>query len=121
MADEISVELLTALWETIIPYVVQLFRACIRLEIYPSCFKLTEVVFLQKRGREIPTVKAWRPKAFISCLEKGLERATAKRMSHLAIFNKIVISQQFNFLSKRAATDLVPYMVHDIEGALSQR
>lgn len=119
-ADGISVDLLSACWKTIGPYVVQLFRACIRLGFHPSCFKLAEVIFLQKHGRDPSTVKAWRPISLLSCLGKGLERVIAKRMSYLAIVHSVVGRQQFGALSKRAATDLVSCVVHDIEEARSQ-
>ncbi|POS88366.1 hypothetical protein EPUL_000107 [Erysiphe pulchra] len=79
-----------------------------------------EVLFLQKPGRDPSTVKAWRPIALLSCLGKELERAIAKRMSHLAIVYDIVGTQQFGALSKRSATELISCVVHDIEEARSQ-
>ncbi|KAI0995288.1 hypothetical protein K3495_g12894 [Podosphaera aphanis] len=51
-ADEISVELLAACWKDIGTHVTQLFRTCVRFGYRPSCFKLTEVVFLQKPGHD---------------------------------------------------------------------
>ncbi|KAI0996528.1 hypothetical protein K3495_g11653 [Podosphaera aphanis] len=119
-ADGISVELLTACWKTIGPFVTQLFQACIQLGTHPSCFKLAEVVLLQKANRDPTTVKGWRPIALLSCLGKGLERLLAKRMAHLAITYNVVGNQQFGALPKRSATDLVSCVVHDIEEARSQ-
>ncbi|POS84088.1 hypothetical protein EPUL_002569 [Erysiphe pulchra] len=120
-AHGISIELLTACWKTIDPYVVQLFRDRVRLGFHSFCFKLAEVIFLRKYERDPSTVKAWRPSALLSCLGKGPERVIAKRMSYLAIVHGVVGSQQFGALSKRAATDFVSSVVHDIEEARSQR
>ncbi|KAI1005855.1 hypothetical protein K3495_g2360 [Podosphaera aphanis] len=94
--------------------------ACIHLGTHPSCFKLAEVVLIQKANRDPATVKGWRPIALLSCLGKGLERLLAKRMAHLAITYDVVGNQQFGALPKRSATDLVSYVVHDIEEARSQ-
>lgn len=119
-ADGVSVQLLEACWETIGPYVTQLFRACIQLGTHPSCFKLAEVVLLPKPNRDPSTVKGWRPIALLSCLGKGLERLLAKRMAHLAVVCDVVGHQQFGALPKRSATDLVSCVVHDIEEARTQ-
>lgn len=119
-ADGVSVELLEACCKTIGPCVTQLFRACIQLGTHPSCFKLAEVVLLEKPNRDPTTVKGWRPIALLSCLGKGLERLLAKRMAHLTITCDVVGHQQFGALPKRSATDLVSCVVHDIEEARSQ-
>ncbi|KAI1002492.1 hypothetical protein K3495_g5712, partial [Podosphaera aphanis] len=116
-ADGVSVELLATCWDTIGPYVSELFRSCIRLGTHPSCFKLAEVVLIQKPNRDPTTVKGWRPIALLSCLGKGLERLLAKRMAHLAVTHDVVGRQQFGALPKRSATDLVSCVVHDIEEA----
>lgn len=65
-------------------------------------------------------VKAWRQIALLSCIGKVLERAIAKRISHLAIINNYVGSQQFGALPKRSVIDLVSCVVHDIEETRSQ-
>ncbi|KAI1006775.1 hypothetical protein K3495_g1438 [Podosphaera aphanis] len=119
-ADGISVELLSACWDSIGTHITQLFHACIRLGYHPSCFKLAEIVLLPKPGRDLTSVKGWRPIAFLSCLGKGLERVIARRMSFLAVTSDIVGSQQFGASPKRSANDLVSCDVHDIEEARSQ-
>ena len=113
-ADGISVELLAACWNTLGLRATHLFRACLRLGYHPACFKLAEVVFLPKNGRDPSSVKGWRPIALLSCLGKGLERLLAKRMSHLAVTWEIVGRQQFGALPKRSAIDLVSCVVHDM-------
>ncbi|KAI0999024.1 hypothetical protein K3495_g9171 [Podosphaera aphanis] len=56
-ADDISVELLSACWDSIATHITQLFYACIRLGYHPSCFKLAEIVLLPKPGRDLTSVK----------------------------------------------------------------
>ena len=65
-ADGISVELLTACWDSIKVHVTNLFRACLHFGHHPSCFKLAEVVFLPKAGRDPTSVKGWRPISLLS-------------------------------------------------------
>lgn len=84
------------------------------------CFRLVEVVLLPKSGRDSASVKLWRPIALLSCLGKDLKRLIAKQKSHLAIFANIVDQQQFRALPKRSTTDLISFVVHDIEEARTQ-
>lgn len=119
-ADGIYVELLSACWNHIKSHVIQLLRAFLRLGFHPACFKLAEVIFLPKAGRDPSSIKGWRPISLLSCLGKGLGRILAMRMSHLAIVWNIVGQQQFGALPKRSATDLVSCVVHVIEGAKTQ-
>ncbi|KAI1004666.1 hypothetical protein K3495_g3552 [Podosphaera aphanis] len=121
LSDLEWMELPAACWKDIGTHVTQLFRACVRFGYHPSCFKLAEVVFLQKPGRDPSLPKGWRPISLLSCLEKGLERLLAKRMLHLAIVCDIVGEQQFGALPKRSANDLVSCVVHDIEEARTQK
>ena len=96
------------------------FCACLSLGYHPVCFKLVEVVFLPKSGRDPSSVKGWRPISLLSCLGKGLERLNAERISQLAIVWDIVGQQQFGALPKRSATDLVSCVLHDVEEAKTQ-
>lgn len=98
-ADGISVELLSACWKAIGAYITNLFRACLRLGHHSSCFKLADIVFLPKHGRDLSTIKGWKPIALLSCLGKWLERIIAKKMSYTAITKDIVSQQQFGGVS----------------------
>lgn len=60
-ANEILVELLAACWTNIKLHVTQYFRTYFRLGYHPVCFKLAEVIFLPKPGRDPSSVKEWRP------------------------------------------------------------
>lgn len=59
--------------------------------------------------------RSWRAISLLSCLGKGLKRLVAKRLSYAAVTQKVLNPQQFGALPKRAATDLVSCLVHDVE------
>lgn len=63
---------------------------------------------------------AYRPIALLSCLGKGLERLVAQRIAWTVVDRGILAPQHFGALPKRAATDLVAALIHDIEQALDQ-
>lgn len=89
-ADEISVELMKARWDTIRPFVTQLFRACVVHGFHSSRFKMAELILLQEPGRGPSTFKSWRPIAFLSYFGKDLKRIIANQMARLAIVNEVV-------------------------------
>lgn len=119
-ADRIWVGLLTACWDSIGLCVTHLFRACLRIGYHLNFFKPAEIKFLPKAGRNLSSIKCWRPIALLSCIGKGLERIIAKRMSYLAINSEVVGRQQFGALPKRSEIELVSCVVHDIEEARTQ-
>lgn len=98
--DGISVGLLAASWDVIGMYVTIIFRACLHLGYYPTCFKLAGIIFLLKDGRNLISVKGWRLISPLSCYGKCLERLIAKKVSHSADISDIVGEQQFGALPK---------------------
>ena len=114
-ADGITVPVLRACWPAIGPLVTPLFQACLDYGTFLDAFKLAEVVLIQKAGKDPATVKGWRPIALLSCLGKGLECLVAKRMVYLAMTQDLVSPQHIGALPRRAATDLVGCLVHNLE------
>ncbi|KAJ0127863.1 putative zinc-binding oxidoreductase [Fusarium oxysporum f. sp. albedinis] len=62
----------------------------------------------------ISVVWAWRPISLLSCLGKGLERLIARRLAWADVHNSVL-------LPKRAATDLVTALIHDMEEAFARK
>lgn len=118
--DNITVDLLKASWPAIGDIVRWLYESCLQTGHHPLIFKSAEVVMIPKTGkRDLSKPKSWRPISLLSCLGKGLERLIARRIAYAAIQQRVLSSQQFGALPKRAAVDLVAALIHDIETALS--
>jgi hypothetical protein len=77
---------------------------------------------MKKPGKKDYTnVRSWRPIALLSCLGKGLERLTARRIAMITLLQKVVSAQQAGALPGRSATDLLACVTHEIEHALENR
>ena len=110
--------ILSLAWPIISWLITDLFNACITTGHHPLPFKSAVVIMIGKANKPDPSrPNAWRPIALLSCLGKGLERLIARRLAYAAIKYKVLNPQQFGALPKRAATDLVACLVHDIEVA----
>lgn len=95
-----------------------LYQGCLEVGYYPKAFRIAEVSIILKASKDPSSVRAYRLIALLSCLGKGLERLVTRRMSYLAVRQKILSPQHFGALPKRSALDLVACTTHDIELAL---
>ncbi|KAI0997208.1 hypothetical protein K3495_g10979 [Podosphaera aphanis] len=117
-SDKITVRLLRVCWSAIGDQVKTIFQACLEHGLFPSAFRVAEVILLPKPGRDLVTAKGLRPISLLSCLGKGLEILVAKRMAWLAIKHRVIPQQLFGALLGRSAVDLVSCVVHDAEAAM---
>ncbi|KAH7471411.1 hypothetical protein FOMA001_g13259 [Fusarium oxysporum f. sp. matthiolae] len=107
-SDNITVNLLQAVWHIIGTHVRRLFERCLSAGHHPKPFKKAEVVMIAKPGRrDLTEPRAWRPISLLSCLGKGLERLIARRLAWAAVYYSVLHPQQAGALPKRSATDLV--------------
>lgn len=119
--DGITTNILLACWDCI-KHAALLYHLSIRQVPHPRAFCTTEVMFLPKPNkRDLSSPKSWRPIALLSCLGKVPESLIAKRISRMAIIQKVLSQQPFGALPKSSATDLFGCLAHEIEKALSQR
>jgi hypothetical protein len=121
-SDNITVDLLKAVWHIIGTYVCRLFERCLSIGYYPKPFKEAEVVMIAKPGRcDLTSPRAWRLVSLLSCLGKGLERLIACRLAWAAVYYNVLYPQQAGALPKRSATDLVTALIYDIEVAFAHK
>lgn len=120
-SDGITVALVAAAWPHMAKAVHMLFLSAVRVGYHPRAFRYAEVVMIPKPGKALHnTAKKWRPISLLSCIGKGLERLLARRVARTAIAFGIIPAQYFGALPKRACTDLVACLIHDIEKALAK-
>src|SRR6266480_3389130 len=119
--DGISPAALKLAWPQISAFVLVLFAKCLDIGWHPRPFRSASLCILEKPGKKNRSdPHSYRPIALLAVLGKGLERIIAKRLSWLAIRQKVLPRQQFGALPLRSATDLVAAAVHDIEEAWSR-
>lgn len=119
--DHVTVRLLTAAWDMIAEPLRAFYEACLRLSFFPSCWKRAEVTMCPKLGdRDLSDVRSWRPIALLMVLAKGLERLIARRLAWALLENGLLSPTHGGALPKRAATDLIAALTHDIELGLAE-
>ncbi|KAI1007062.1 hypothetical protein K3495_g1149 [Podosphaera aphanis] len=120
-ADEVPTAILRLVWPLIESHILNLFTGCLSTGHYSMCFRRAILIVLQKSNKvDLSSPRSYRLIALLSVLGKGLERTLAKRISWIAIHEKVLASQHFGAVPYRSAINLVAYLTHDFERALSE-
>ncbi|POS85894.1 hypothetical protein EPUL_003872 [Erysiphe pulchra] len=89
---------------------------------HPKAFKTANVLYVLKNGKRDPTSpSSYKPTALLSCLGKDLERLIARRLSYLALKEKILAKDQCSAVKYRSVTDLTTALNCDIRDAWNKR
>ncbi|PWI64458.1 hypothetical protein PCL_10436 [Purpureocillium lilacinum] len=73
-------------WPAIGKHVQRLYQGCLTIGYHPRRFREAEVVMIEKPGkRKLSKPRTWRPISLLSCVGKGLERLTARRLAWASI------------------------------------
>lgn len=112
--DGIPNEALKIACDVLLPYLLALFNACVRLGYHPECFKSSYTVVLPKEGKDdYARPKSYRPIALLSCIGKVLERLMADRLQALAVEYGLVPPTQFGFAG-RNCTKALEVIVNEV-------
>ena len=117
--DQLTVNILQAVWEVIGPRVQMIYAACLKIGHHPQTWKEARVVMVPKPGKDdTSNPRNWRPIALLSVLSKGLERYIARWIAYLAVREEVLSAAHFGAMPRRATLDLVASFVSRIEAAL---
>ena len=99
--DLVSNKILKATQTTIIPYLVTLFNQCIVEGVFPSSYKIAQVIPLFKGGnKEDPN--CYRPISLLPTIGKLFEKLLSVRIINFLIKFSILSKHQFGFRAKFA-------------------
>jgi hypothetical protein len=83
-ADQVGNEAFKLGLPAVLPYLIHLFKACLKLDYHPLAFRHALTVMLPKAGKETyQRAKSWRPVALLSCVGKMLEKIVTNRFKEL--------------------------------------
>lgn len=91
-------------------------NACLRLGCFPRPWKGSEIVVINKPGKEdLCDVKSYRPIGLLSVFGKALERLMCSRISWFLHSKKLLHAGQFGFTPQRSAEDALMAVVKTIK------
>lgn len=100
------------------PYLARIFRATVRLKVYPDVWKISKMVVLQKPGcPDYGQTKVYRPIALMNCLGKILSSCVANILVYQAEKHALIAPNHFGRRPGRTTTDSLHLFVKKIQDA----
>lgn len=87
-----------------IEQICTIFNACIRLNHWPTSFKMAKVIPIPKPGKDIGHSGNYRPISLLNTLGKLFEKLIHARISAFAEENNIINEEQFGFRAQHSAS-----------------
>lgn len=104
--------------ELLVDHLLPIFRASLRLGIYPASWKQSRTAVLCKPGKPSYTVaKSYRPIALLNVASKILSSCIAKRLTSLANTHGWLPDHHFGGRSGRTATDALHLLTKTVKDA----
>ncbi|EKJ70496.1 hypothetical protein FPSE_09357 [Fusarium pseudograminearum CS3096] len=113
--DEIPNEAIRLGQEALFPYLLDGFRACIRLRTHPECFKKAIIVMIAKPGKDPNHPNSYRPITLLSHIGKLYEKIIANKITRAIRENPDMLPPtQFG---GKSTTEALLYMINVIHDA----
>jgi ribonuclease HI len=104
--DEIANEVLIWSKNIVIPYLIKLFSACLRLGYFSSRWRHAITVIIRKADKDsYANPGSYRPIALLSCLGKIFESLLTKRITYWAENNNVIAHGHFGGRANRCTDD----------------
>ncbi len=95
-----------------------IFQASFDLGHVPKLWKVAQVVMLPKPGKDIRSLKGWRPVSMLNVLGKFQERIIAKNLYRVAETNSLFPDEQSGFRKDRETTEQVMRLADDAKAGM---
>lgn len=120
--DEIFPALLQKTKDIIAEPLQQLFRSSLRLNYIPESWRYSLVTFIPKQGKEdYSKSNAYRPISLMSFVLKTLEKLIDKRIRHVDLMKKPLISSQHAYQQGKSTESALHDLVTHVDKALASK
>lgn len=98
-----------------------IMNACLYLKYVPLHWKVSEVIMIQKPGKDVNLLTSYRPISLLPVMGKIFEKLFSIRLKQIITYKNLIPSHQFGFREKHSTIDQVHRIAHTIEEALEQK
>jgi len=98
-----------------------IFNAIVRLEQFPSQWKISQIILIPKPGKSADEVTAYRPISLLPILSKVLEKLFLKRLTPLLEEYNMIPDYQFGFRQQHATVEQIHRIVNKIYQDLDEK
>lgn len=93
---------------TTFPSLIQtLLNTCLKLNFFPTPWKISEVIFFYKKGRNSKDPKSYRPISLLPAISKIFEKILKYRINNELETKNLINNKQYGFREGKGTTDLL--------------
>lgn len=119
--DLITGKILKELPDKALRLLTIIYNAILRLNYYPTQWKVAQIILLPKPGKNTEEVTSYRPISLLPVLSKVFEKLLVKRIKPELEKNKIVPDHQFGFREQHSTIEQVHRIVRKINNDLEEK
>lgn len=118
--DLINGQILKMLPEKALRMLLILYNAAIRLKHVPDSWKVAEMIMIAKPGKELTSLKSYRPISLLPIMSKLFEKLILKRILPIIEEKNLLPTHQFGFRKKHSTIEQVHRLIYIIEEAIQK-
>lgn len=107
--------------EKAVIFLRNIFNACFKFGIFPSCFKCAKVVAIPKPGKDPRSPSSYRPISLLSSIDKLYEKIILSRLNAFIADNNLINREQFGFRQQHSTVHQIKRMTNYIKTNKRQR
>ena len=119
--DLITGKILKMLPKRAVSYIRNLFNACLRLQYYPTLWKIAEITAIPKVGKDAALPSSYRPISLLPLLSKIFEKVLYERLTPILEDKHTIPDHQFGFRRLHSTIHQIHRVTSNIESALEEK
>lgn len=119
--DLVTGKMLQELTQTGIKYLTYIINAILRMNYYPDCWKVAQIILIPKPGKDLNKVDSYRPISLLPIMSKVFEKLLIQRLKPLLVERKLIPHHQFGFREKHSTIEQVHRVVYKINTDLEEK
>jgi hypothetical protein len=98
-----------------------IFNAVLRLEYFPSQWKIAQIIVIPKPGKPLHEASSYRPISLLSIVSKVFEKLLLKRLQPIIDSQNLIPEHQFGFRRQHSTIEQVHRLVNCIRNTLEKK
>lgn len=119
--DLITGKVLKQLPEKALRLLTIIYNAVLRLNHYPTQWKVAQIILLPKPGKNLEEVTSYRPISLLPVISKVFEKLIIKRIKPEIKENKVISDHQFDFREHHSTVEQIHRIVRKINNDLEEK
>ena len=119
--DGIPVVVFKQLYPELAPILTTIFRRCVTVSEFPSCWKIASIVPVPKKGTDSSQPSSYRPISLLPIAGKIFEALINRRLVDFLESNQLLSDVQYGFRHARSTGDLLSYVTEHVGQILDKQ